>query len=327
MGFNLLVNKLFAQQNEQMRRIDFVDWRKIDLNLCTIFLAVWHERSVTRASERLVLSQAAVSAALGRLRQLVGDPLFVRAKDAMVPTPRALALAPPLEEHLGALIACVRQPESFDPATCSRRFVIGASDDYEIALGPALVARVRALAPGASIVFRQTNRHLVERMLDERTLELAIVACPPRARWIVRRRIGSSGYSCLLDAKRCGVSLPLSLEDFLRLPHVLVSFSGDTGAVDDALRPLSRRRTIAASLTHFATAPLFLRNTAAVATIPRHAAASLARATRLQTCEAPVTMEQFEVFAIGRRDAASDMGLAWLNEQVAACAETVLRTP
>ena len=304
-----------------------MDLRRVDLNLAAVFLAIWRERSVTRAGERLALSQAAVSAALERLRRLVQDPLFVRAKGEMAPTPRAAAMAGPLQEHLDALLACIRQPEAFDPARTRRRFVVGASDDYELALGPALVRRVAALAPGATIAFRQTNRHLVEAMLEDGSVELAVVARPPRARWIVARRIGASDYACLLDAKRCGVELPLSEADFLRLPHVLVSFGGSSGAVDDALRPLRRRRTVAASLTHFASVPLFLKATAAIATIPSHAATALARAAGLKACAVPIHMGVFDVHLVARRDAAGDQGLAWLGEQVARCAADVLRPP
>lgn len=92
-------------------------------------------------------------------------------------------------------------------------------------------------------------------------------------------------------------------------------------------RALNRRRTIAASLTHFATVPLFLQNTAAIATIPRHAAAILARAMQLEICDAPVLMGRFDVFAVGRQDTVGDEGRAWLKEQVAACAGAVLCPP
>lgn len=308
-----------------MPKINLIDLGKVDMNLGTVFLAVWQERSVTRAGERLALSQAAVSAALNRLRRLVQDPLFVRAKGEMVPTPRATGLAAPIEEHLAALMACIQQADVFDPAQSKRRFVIGASDDYEIALGPLLVKQLAMLAPGATIAFRQTNRHLVERMLDDRAIELAIVSRPPRAKWIVKRKIGMSDYSCVLSARRCRVALPLSMEDFLRLPQVLISFSGDTGAVDEALRTLRRHRTVMASLTHFASAPLFLRETAAVATMPSHAALALARMAGLQTCPPPIAMGTFDVHLVGRRDTADDRGLAWLCGQIARCAASVMR--
>ena len=307
-----------------MHNINLVNIKRMDLNLATVFLAVWQERSVTRAGVRLALSQAAVSSALNRLRRMTQDPLFVRVKGEMVPTPHAQAMAAAVEEHLGGLASCLQREDSFDPASSSRRFVIGASDDYELALGPALVKRVGSLAPRAAITFRQTNQYLVEHMLDERAIELAIVAKPPAARWIAVQGIGVSGYACLFDPRHCGIEPPLGLAQFLSLPHVLISYSGQTGAVDDALRRLGQRRTVMTSLTHFASVAQFLTGTAAIATLPSHAAAALARGSRLRTCEVPVDLGTYEVNVVTRRDAANDQGIAWLTQQLRLCADSVL---
>ena len=257
-----------------MNDFTLLDIRKLDLNLATVFVALWRERSVTRAAERLALSQAAVSSALGRLRRAAHDPLFVRTRGQMTPTPHAQAIAPALQAHLDGLAACLRRDDSFEPAHSTRRFVIGASDDYELALGPDLLKRVRAAAPLVTIAFRQTNQFLIERMLDAREIELGVVARAPQARWIHAARIGRSGYACLYDPRR--VEPPLSLDAYLALPHVLISYSGQSGVVDEALRRIGRRRTLLASLTHFATVGAFLDDTEAIATLPAHAAAALA---------------------------------------------------
>jgi len=115
------------------------------------------------------------------------------------------------------------------------------------------------------------------------------------------------------------------LADFLRLPHILISYAGDIGAVDHALRAFGRYRTITASLTHFASAPLFLKEAAAIATLPSHAARILARASNLQTNSVPVDLGTFDAYVVARRDSVGDHGLAWLSEQIALCAEEALR--
>ncbi len=307
-----------------MTEFTLLDIRKLDLNLATVFVALWHERSVTRAAERLALSQAAVSSALGRLRRATDDPLFVRTRGQMTPTPRAQAIAPVLEAHLGGLAACLRRDDAFDPAHSTRRFVVGASDDYELALGPDLLRRVRAAAPQVTIAFRQTNQYLIERMLEARDIELGVVARAPAARWIHTERIGSSGYACLFDARRCRIEPPLSLDTYLGLPHLLISYSGQSGVVDEALRRIGRRRTLLASLTHFAAVSAFLADTEAIATLPSHAAAALARSAGLQSCAAPIELGRYDVHLALRRDAAADPGLAWLSAQVRASAAAVL---
>ena len=305
-----------------MNDFTLLDIRKLDLNLATVFVALWRERSVTRAAERLALSQAAVSSALGRLRRAVHDPLFVRTRGQMTPTPRAQAIAPALEAHLGALAACLRGDDSFDAAQSTRRFVIGASDDYELALGPDLLRRVRAAAPQVTITFRQTNQYLIEHMLDAREIEIGVVARAPAARWIHATRIGRSGYACLFDARR--VEPPLSLDAYLELPQLLISYSGQSGVVDEALRRIGRRRTLLASLTHFAAVAAFLEDTEAIATLPSHAAAALARSAGLRTCAAPLELGRYDVHLAQRRDTLTDPGLAWLGEQLRASAAAVL---
>jgi len=305
--------------------INLVDLRKIDLNLCTVFFAIWQERSVTRAAERLLLSQAAVSSALNRFRKLTGDPLFVRAKHAMVPTVRAQTMAFSLEEQLAALMACVKEGDLFDPMSSRRRFLLGASDDFEIAFGPLLIQRLSILAPHVRVVFRQTNSHVVERMLEDRSIEVAIVGRHFTAKWLSTRKIGTANYSCLLDARSCNVSLPISLTDYLRLPHILISFAGDTGAVDDALQAQGRTRSVVASLSHFAGAPLFLSQSPAIATLPTHAAHALACAFNLRTSRVPFDMGSFGAYAVCRRDSEKDPGLCWLIDQIGLCAADVLR--
>ena len=307
-----------------MHDFTLLDIRKLDLNLATVFVALWHERSVTRAAERLALSQAAISSALGRLRRVTQDPLFVRTRGQMTPTPRAQAIAPALEAHLDGLAACLRRDDAFDPAQSTRRFVVGASDDYELALGPDLLRRVRAAAPKVTIAFRQTNQHLIERMLDARDIELGVVARAPAARWIHTERIGNSGYACLFDARRCRIEPPLSLDTYLGLPHLLISYSGQSGVVDEALRRIGRHRTLLASLTHFAAVAAFLADTEAIATLPSHAAAALAAGAGLQSCAAPIELGRYDVHLALRRDAAADPGLAWLSAQVRASAAAVL---
>lgn len=303
--------------------IDLMDSRRIDFNLATVFLALWRERNVTKAAARLGLSQAATSAALGRLRELCQDELFVRTKAAMTPTLRANEMSGRLEQHLMGLQEALRTPIPFEPERAERQFTIGMSDDYEVALGPMLLQRVTREAPHITLLFRQTNRHLVEGMLERRELDLAVVADPPRHAWLLEEAIGMSGYSCLLDAKQCRVSLPVTLEDYLRLPHVLVSYSGRRGLVDTALQRIQRKRRIKASLTHFVALPSFLSGLEAIATLPSHAARALAKGTRLRVSTPPIRLESYAVEVVARRDMTGDAGLQWLRERIRECAKRI----
>src|SRR5262249_49894083 len=121
---------------------------KFDLNLLVVFDALMREQHVGRAGELLGLTQPAVSHALGRLRHLVNDPLFVKHAKGVRPTPRAEALAHAIAPALQTLRSSLKADDAFDPATMTRTFVIGGSDYLDFTLLPPLMGRLRQRAPG-----------------------------------------------------------------------------------------------------------------------------------------------------------------------------------
>jgi len=296
-----------------MMKIDILDVRKIDLNLAVVFLALWQERSVTRAAARLALSQAATSAALARLRETCEDELFIRVRGGMQPTQRALDIVEPLQSGIGSLAAALAPLPQFDPLASKRHFVIGMSDDFELAIGPEISRRVLERASGVSVIFRQTNRHTVDAMLEEQQIELAVTVGAAPKRWACRETLGQSNYACVVDSARWGIEMPLTLADYLALPHVLVSFSGREGAVDTALRAIGKARHVQTALTHFSAVPAFLASVKAVTTLPLHAARVLARVSQLEMCAPPVRFDDYDVAMLYRRASAHDPGLEWFK--------------
>ena len=133
------------------------DLRRVDLNLLIVFETLMHERSVTRAAEKLFLGQPAISAALARLRALFDDPLFVRTGRSMEPTARALDIAQLLSPALDSISTAVSRASTFDPATSTQVFRIGLTDEVEFALLPPLLRRLRAEAPDVVLVVRRAN--------------------------------------------------------------------------------------------------------------------------------------------------------------------------
>lgn len=299
-----------------MTQINVLDIKRLDLNLAIVFVAIWHERSVTKAAARLALSQAATSAALARLRQACGDALFVRVRDGMAPTARAVAMAERIEQSVADLWDVLTQQHAFDPSHATRRFSVGMSDDFELALGPHLTRLLRQASPGVTVMFRQTNRHTVESMLNDREIDLAVVSGAVKSAWIAQEQIGESGYACVIDKRAARLPLPLSLDDYLALPHLLVSFSGRTGIVDTALHAMKRKRHVYAALTHFSAVPAFLTNMRAVVTLPSHAAAALAGISRLSACAAPLDLGRYAVQLMWRRDSDGESAIEWMKERI-----------
>src|SRR5262245_39519579 len=149
----------------------------MDLNLLLLFEAVLEERHVGRAAARLNVSPSAVSHGLKRLRRALHDPLFLRNPKGVVPSERALALAPSISDVLARTRMVVAAAEPFEAAKSIRRFVLGAPDGVSAVLLPSLLAKTRKAAPGISLAVRNLVGRFDSALteLDERTLDVAIV--------------------------------------------------------------------------------------------------------------------------------------------------------
>src|SRR3954467_13070429 len=150
-----------------------MNWGAFDLNLLIVFDAVMQERSVTRAGQRIGLSQPAMSHALGRLRHMLKDELFIRTPDGMGPTPRAEMLAQPLRSALSEMQLAL-EPAAFDPATSDRRFVLAVNNYAAVVLAPPLVTAVSAAAPGVRLDLRPSGTLDIVDRLDRGDLDLAL---------------------------------------------------------------------------------------------------------------------------------------------------------
>lgn len=292
--------------------------RRADLNLMLIFAALMRERSVTRAAGRLRLSQAAVSAALGRLRRLFDDPLFVRAPGGMAPTPRAMAIAERVGPALHHLHDAIVGPATFEPARERRIFTLGMSDDIEAHIMPRLVRAVAAQCPGLSFVARQANRHVIARMLDEGDVDLGLAVAPVVGVEHRQEALFESGYLCVFDGSRLGLRAPISLAEYLAHPHVLVSFDGRRGIVDDLLDAQGLRRTVLTATTHFASVMVMLKSADAIATIPAHAATAFARVCGLTVSPPPIAMPNFVVSQVWHAGRSADPAITWLRRRIRA---------
>jgi LysR family transcriptional activator of mexEF-oprN operon len=299
--------------------IDERDFRGVDLNLLVTFDVLMRERHVTRTAHVLGVSQAATSAALARLRRLFGDELFVRTRDGMLPTPKAKEIAPRIRWALRELSAVLVEEPVFDPADSTRTFVLAMSDDVEAHVLPQILRRLQAERLGVSVLVRQSNRYTVESLLTEGSIDLAVGALPGLGENFPREELFSSGYACLYDGARLGLGDPLSLEDYLRLPHLLISYDGRRGIVDDLLEARGLRRRIIGSTTHFAGALAPLKSAEVVVTLPRHAGKAFAGTAGLTLSEPPLPFPSFTVSMAWTPQRENDPAQQWLRGFVRAC--------
>lgn len=307
-----------------MHKIDLNDIARLDFNLAVSFLAIWEERSVSKAAQRLSLSQSAVSSSLARLRAVAGDPLFVRTQGTMQPTPRAEQMAVEIEAGIGLLKDAFLARPRFNPASSEHRFTLGMSDDFQVAIGPEIALRLGGIAPGVTVGFRQSNRHTAGQMVESGEIDLAVVASWPKRSVLAHRELAEGGYACLFDPAACGFAGPLTLDAYLHLPHILVSFSGKEGIVDEVLKAKGLARRVQTALTHFSALPAFLSGRRAVATLPAHAAVQIARYSSLQVAQAPVDLGRYAVSLVWRANLDGDDANAWMRTMVREVTEDVL---
>lgn len=300
------------------------DLPKFDLNLLVVFDALMQEQHVGRAGELLGLTQPAVSHALGRLRHLVNDPLFVKHAKGMRPTPRAEALADAIAPALRMLRASLRPDEAFDPRNVSRTIVIGASDYVDLTLMPPLMGRLRELAPGFDIRLRPISRETVLRDLRRQEIDFAIgpLAAAPDSVDVIPLfterlvMISRRGHPALLDE--------LSVEGFSALSHLLVSQRGDAfGSVDNVLRELGHSRRIAITVPHFLAAPFIVGATDLVAVLAERVVLRLAHPAQLSVYELPFAVPSWTVGLARLKERPDDPAIDWLANLICATAETI----
>ena len=297
--------------------IDHVNLSRIDLNLLVALDALLSERSVTRAATRVGLRQSTMSHNLARLRAVFGDELLTRGAEGMRPTPRALALVDPLRIVLAQITAVVSRNETFDPRTAERVFRIGMPDGAEVLLGPALLAYLCEAAPGIGIRLHAPDRLLDD--LDADRLDLGVVFGPLPEGGVhhKRRLLGTDTYLCMFNADRVGVSPPISLDDSVRLPHVLTTVGRSGQAVvDQALAKLGLARKVAVITPRFAAVPFLVAGAPVVTTMPERLARFFAARLGLSLSPAPVELPEAVASLVWHASYDHDPAHAWLRQTV-----------
>jgi DNA-binding transcriptional LysR family regulator len=301
--------------------IDTVDLSRVDLNLLVHLDALLTERSVTRAAGRVGLSQSAMSHNLARLRDLFGDELLTRGPEGLRLTPRALALIEPVRTALAQVQAIVSRDEVFDPGTAERTFRVGLPDSMEILIVPALLAHLREVAPGIHLRLHNIDSARLLDDLDADRMDLA-VGYGDFAQGQAhhkRRLLFRETYLCMFNAERTGITPPVSLDDYLQLPHVLTSLrhgQGERGVVDEALDKLGLRRTVVLTTPRFLAVPSLVARAPVVVTMHARIARAFAAALGLSLSPPPVELKDIAVSLLWHASYDRDPAHAWLRQVV-----------
>lgn len=298
-------------------RIDHINLAKLDLNLLVALDALLEEASVTRAAVKVGIGQSAMSHALGRLRKTFGDEILTRGPDGMRPTPRALALMEPVRAALNQIETILAPPDAFDPATAERVFTFGTPDSTEALMMPALVAHLRVVAPGVRLLLRNVDRIRILDDLDRGRVDIGIGIFEQGQAHHKRRVLNKESYLCVFNPELVGVEPPISLEDYVRLPHVLTSLVESAhGVVDVALAELGLKRVIAYTSPRFTVMPFIVRQAPVIATMHSRLARFFADALGLAVSPAPIALPDVSISMLWHASNDADPGHRWLRETI-----------
>jgi DNA-binding transcriptional LysR family regulator len=306
-----------------------MNFATFDLNLLRVFQALLRERSVTRAGDRLALSQPAVSAALARLRHALGDELFIRQGNTMVPTARAQAIAAPVADALAAVEAALTREAGFDPAAEARMFTLYGADFFSNLLMPLLYARIAGLAPGIVLRLVDNARGDLVTLLGDGVCDLTMDAPAVVPDWVASEMLFDSPFvmaaprgMAVLASVAEGDAVPLDL--FCALPHALRSVDGSLdGFGDAALARVGRRRRVVLALPHFQSVCFALARAGEagrdlVALLPAQYARAMAPVLGLALYAPPLDVPVPRIGQYWHRRRDSDPAHRWLRAQVAA---------
>ena len=290
---------------------------RVDLNLFVVFDAIYTEGGITRASRQLNLSQPAISHALGRLRELFGDPLFERHGRAMVPTPLARGLIEPVRRSLRGLELTLNEAARFEPFVAERQFTLSVRDVLEATLLAPLMSGLATEAPRAVVQTVRLNRRDLEAELGSGKVDLAIDALLPLSGQLQRERLAADPLVVLVRRDHPLVGDHLDLEAYLARDHILVSSRRSGQGLEDVeLARIGRERRLRLRCQHYFAACRVVSQTDLVLTMPQRYALLANRAFDNRILPFPLSLPTLDAWLYWHRSVDREPANLWLRRLI-----------
>lgn len=292
---------------------------RIDLNLFSVFDAIYTAGSLTKAADVLCITQPAVSNSLARLREMLNDPLFVRTGHSMTPTPVAQNIIGPAREALGLLRKSVQDSHLFEPSTAHKAFNFASRDLLEVSIMPRLMARLQNCAPNITLTNYEIARNNVVSAMANGSLDFFADASTFTDQHLLKQKIASDRFVVLARKNHPLLKNGLDLDTFLELGHINVSHrKKGAGPIDVELDKLGKKRKEVMRGQHFLTVPSAIVKTDLVACLPYH----LAKHYDLSIYEVPFDIPPVEYYLYWHVSADHDHAHIWMREQIMEVAKT-----
>lgn len=296
---------------------NMININRIDLNLFAVFDAIYTQGGITRASRTLCLSQPAVSHALGRLREMVGDPLFIRQGNSLKPTPVAHELIVPVRRALGEIEGSLNRLSVFDPALSDREFRIGMRQIVESTMIPALIDEIKDTAPRVRIASVQHSRGEFQTQLASGVLAAVIDVQVPFAHGIQQQHLAGKGMVVVARNGHPALRGELTTDIYLAHEHILTSSRPTGPAPEDlALSRLGLQRNIKLRCQHFWTACRVVAKTDLLLTMPERYAHITNASLDNRIVPLPLELPATDLYLYWHASAENDPANSWLRQQI-----------
>lgn len=288
--------------------------KRLNLNLLVTLETLLLEQNVTRAAARLHLSQPAVSTQLNRLRDLFEDPLLIPVQRGMAPTAKALELLGPLREALDQVRATLATHRNFDPARARLIVAIACTDYLQAAVLKALVLELRKKAPGVRVAVRNLDLSQLEAQMERGEVDLALMTPQAAPLTLRSRHLFDERYVLIGRRNHPRLRAKITIEEFVRLEHVIVSLRGGdfSTPVDNVLAARGLHRNVVLSAASFLVASDIVSQSDFVALVPERLVRH--RLGDLKLVEPPLSVEGFPVGMVWHERAHGHSGQRWVRE-------------
>ena len=290
----------------------------LDLNLLTVFDALFRERSVTRAATALGITQSATSHALNRLRGFYDDPLFVKVGANMEPTLKAEGLRVSVVEVMSLVRQKILSGARFEPKQASRTFTLCMTDMGELVFLSPLLERFKSEAPGCSLRTMQVPLELIEGLLASGEADLAVGSIRSAPQGLFQQRLFLHSFVTIASTRNLQLGPTLSREQFESMRHIVVTLTGRTAeSYDKVLEEQGIQRKVALMTPHFLSVPLLMhQHPDLLATVPRELADVFEKLGTVRIYEPPVAVPDFQLNQHWHPRFHHDPAIVWLREVV-----------
>ncbi|OUL17611.1 LysR family transcriptional regulator [Nostoc sp. RF31YmG] len=302
-----------------------IDLSAIDLNLLVAFEALFEEKSVTAAATRLYLGQPAMSAALGRLRTLFQDELFIRIGREMQPTAKALEIAPGIRVALQQIRQTLEASQTFDPTSSKSTFTIGSSDYTSYVVMPMLLEICRRIAPSINFRLIGFAKDFVGELLEQREIDLALGVFQDPPRQTMQMPLFPEHFVGI-----CRRGHPIISEDaitpeiFANLLHALFTIRQDeVGEIDKVLAQYNLQRRVVLTTPHLLVLPAIISSSDLVAAVPSRLVAPFVCQGTLEIFELPVQTQPWMISMLWSKLTDQDQANRWLRQILKSACEGI----